>query len=309
MILRALGLGDLLVAVPALAAIARSFPDHERVLACPSPLAPLALLTQAVDRVVATRGLESAVNIDRPDVAINLHGKGPGSHRLLLAAGCNRLVAFHNDEVAITEGFPRWIAGEHEVVRWCRMLNSFGIDARRDELGLPHPGPPPPELIGATIIHPGAKAAARRWPPSKWARVAARRVRAGEKVVISGSPAERDLALRIARAADLDDEAVIAGRTEIMDLAQVVATARLVLSSDTGIAHLATAFGTPSIALFGPVAPSQWGPPPERPHHIALWRGPLGDSLAETPHPGLTSIGVDEVEEAIRGLEADLERT
>jgi ADP-heptose:LPS heptosyltransferase len=55
-----------------------------------------------------------------------------------------------------------------------------------------------------------------------------------------------------------------------------VAGAALVLCGDTGIAHLATALGTPSVVLFGPVPPSLWGPPPDRPQHVALWADPDG---------------------------------
>jgi ADP-heptose:LPS heptosyltransferase len=51
-VLRALGLGDLLTAVPALRALAAAFPEHRRVLATPAALAPLAALTGAVDEVV-----------------------------------------------------------------------------------------------------------------------------------------------------------------------------------------------------------------------------------------------------------------
>src|SRR5205814_2621169 len=53
-VLRPLGLGDLLTGIPAMRAIARGFPDHERVLAAPAPLAPLAMLSGAVDHVSDT---------------------------------------------------------------------------------------------------------------------------------------------------------------------------------------------------------------------------------------------------------------
>jgi len=70
----------------------------------------------------------------------------------------------------------------------------------------------------------------------------------------------------------------------------MVAEARAVLAADTGLGHLSTAYGTPSVLLFGPVSPAQWGPPPDRPHHVAVWSGRRGDPRAPTTDPGLAAL-------------------
>jgi ADP-heptose:LPS heptosyltransferase len=74
----------------------------------------------------------------------------------------------------------------------------------------------------------------------------------------------------------------------------VVAAAARVVCGDTGVAHLATAVGTPSVALFGPTPPALWGPPPGAPQRV-LWAGGAGDPHAERPAAGLRRIGVEQV--------------
>ena len=70
-------------------------------------------------------------------------------------------------------------------------------------------------------------------------------------------------------------------------LAALVAGARLVVCGDTGVGHLATAYRTPSVLLFGPTPPARWGPPRGRAEHAVLWRGrEPGDPLGDATGPG-----------------------
>ena len=302
--LRALGLGDLLAGIPALRALADAFPDHHRVLAAPAPVAALALHSGAVDEVVPTEGLVSLhPRISEVDVAVNLHGRGPQSHRVLLRAAPRRLLAFRHADVPQTEGFPEWRAQEHEVIRWCRMLRESGIEADASGLDLdPPPGDPPPGCDGATLIHPGAASGSRRWPPDRWAAVARSEHAAGRPVVITGGPGEVALAREVATAAGLPEERVLAGRTDLLDLARAVAAAGRVVCGDTGVSHLATALRTPSVVLFGPTPPGLWGPPKDRPIHRVLWKGGTGDPHGSDPDPALLAIRVDEVTAALEDV-------
>ncbi|MBS1845851.1 MAG: glycosyltransferase family 9 protein [Actinobacteria bacterium] len=296
-ILRALGLGDLLTAVPALRALARAFPRHRRVLAAPAELAPLLSLIECeqglcVDELIDLRGLDDDPGkLPRaPEAAVNLHGRGPESHRLLVASAPQCLIAFANPEVPESGDMPAWDEDEHEVDRWCRMLRESGIETDPDELWITRPGlAVPPRARGATLIHPGAASAARRWPADRWATVARAEVEEGHEVLLTGSGEERDLCESVAHAAGLSSDSVLAGRTDLPELAALVASAGVLACGDTGVAHLASALGTASVILFGPTSPRRWGPPPHTIHR-PIWAGHEGDPHADTPDQGLLEI-------------------
>jgi ADP-heptose:LPS heptosyltransferase len=309
-VLRALGLGDLLTGVPALRALRDACPRADITLAAPAALAPLAALSDAVDRVADTAPLAPlAPALHRADLAVDLHGRGPESTRLLLATTPRRLIAFRHPDLPDTGGLPDWTPHEHEVARWCRLLTECGIPADPDprRLRLRRPGIPS-RAAGAVIIHPGAASAARRWPAVRWAAVA-RLLRAdGWRVIVTGSRAERRLATGTALLAGLPASSVLAGETSLAGLAALVADARLVLSGDTGMAHLAAAYERPAVTLAGPVPPSLWGPP-ARPWHAVLWAGRCGDPHAAVPDPGLLQLTVRQVADAAGSvLAADLSR-
>jgi ADP-heptose:LPS heptosyltransferase len=301
--LRPLGLGDLLTGVPALRALAEAFPEHERILACPAVLEPLALASGAVDRVVDTRPLVPlAPELQEADVAVDLHGKGPASHRVLLASRPRRLIAFANGQIPETAGMPEWRADEHEVARWCRMLAGHGISTEPCDLYLEPPAMGVPrEALGATIVHPGAASPARRWPPERFAFVARAELEQGRNVLYTGSAAERPLAARVAALAG--GGLIAAGATDLTALAALVAVAGRVICGDTGVAHFATALRTPSVVLFGPTSPGHWGPPSHNARHRVLWAGAIGDPHGGEPHVGLLTIGVDDVLAALTALD------
>jgi ADP-heptose:LPS heptosyltransferase len=300
LVLRALGLGDLLTALPALRGLRDAFPSHSLALAAPAWLAPLAHHSGAVDRVVPAEPL-GPVPARRPALAVNLHGRGPQSHRRLLETGPEALIAFHHPDVPESAGMPVWRCAEHEVRRWCRLLDECGIatDPGRLELD-PTRLPVPATDHGATVVHPGASSAARRWPAERWAVVAGHEADQGRRVLVTAGPGELALAARVAEAAGLGPAALRTGG-DLLSLAGLVAGAGRVASADTGVAHLATALSRPSVVLFGPVSPAEWGPPLGT-RHRALWSGRHGDPHGDRPDGGLLEIQPGQVIEALARL-------
>jgi ADP-heptose:LPS heptosyltransferase len=312
-VLRALGLGDLLTGLPAMRGLRRAMPDVDILLAAPRWLEPVALLSGAVDAVLDTAPL-GPVRVARPRLAVNLHGRGPQSTATLRDLQPDALWAFD-----LPRG-PRWEPAdgadaacggrepaEREVARWCRLLAAYGVPADPDDLALARPDRAAgPSAAGrnVTLVHPGGAAPARRWPAERWARVARGLADRGHRVVVTGGAAESALARRVAYGAGLGPAAVLAGATDLLDLCALVAGARLVVAADTGVGHLATAYGTASVLVFGPVPPAVWGPPADRPRHRALWAGRRGDPFAPTPGAGLLAVSSANVLTAVDELVA-----
>ncbi len=100
-------------------------------------------------------------------------------------------------------------------------------------------------------IAPGASQVTKRWPLHHWVALARRLVEAGNDVIVVGGTAEVEAAEAICAAAS-GPVASAAGAFDPMGTAGLLKRARALVAGDTGAMHLATAIGTPVVALFGP---------------------------------------------------------
>lgn len=299
LVLRALYLGDMITGLPALRMLRAALPTHRIVLAAPATAGSLALLAGVVEELTPALELGDLLNAPREaDVGIDLHGNGLESGSLLQRTGARRIVSYYG-------GDHVWRADEHEVTRWCRLVaEAFGPEQLRfawpklaGSLPVPEPNP---VWAGLTVVHPGAKARSRQWPPGRYVQLVYRLVEAGHQVVVTGGPGEQELANGIAHQAGVTASTTLS----LPQLLTLVAHARLVVCGDTGIAHVASVFATPSVVLFGPVSPALWGPPPDGPHRT-LWPAPpdyRGNPHADVPDPVLLQTSVDDVVAAVQLL-------
>jgi heptosyltransferase-2 len=110
----------------------------------------------------------------------------------------------------------------------------------------------------AVALAPGAVGPSKRWTTEGFAAVAAALGKSGHAVWVLGGPGESALAQEIARqsggaAQDLTG-------TDLREAVLAMAAARLAISNDSGLLHVAAAIGTPTIGIFGPTSPWHWAP-------------------------------------------------
>ncbi|HET9014035.1 MAG TPA: glycosyltransferase family 9 protein [Thermomicrobiaceae bacterium] len=157
----------------------------------------------------------------------------------------------------------------HQVERNLRLVEHVGFPVRDGRLAValrPEARAAVPALLREAgidpdapfvLLHPGASAAARRYPAERAAKVARRLAARGWPVLVTGVAREADLVERAA--AGSPGVHPLVGRTTLAEFAGLVEHAALVICGNTLPLHLADALGTPVLALYsGTDADEQW---------------------------------------------------
>ncbi len=298
LVVKLAALGDLLTATPALRALRTTFPSaHIGVLTTPGSAAALRGLdsldevllfdkftfdrpSEALSNVPVGLRLARTLHQGRWDILVLLHHLttrfGVAKYAALcLGSGAPRRVGLDNGRGGwfLTEAAPDGGFGvKHEVDYW---LDVVGV------LGARHPGEPRLELCiapddeafseryavsDAVLLGPGSGkwSTVRRWAPRRFADVGrALHERYGFQPLVLGGTSDYEHTLAREVAAAIGPQAVvIPAAPSPQALAALIRKARLLVANDSGPVHLATAVGTPVVAVFGPSNDRAWGPYP-----------------------------------------------
>jgi ADP-heptose:LPS heptosyltransferase len=298
------------LAGPEGAEAARLLPGVERVLVwrCPWVVRePPPVEAGDVGEVVAEIAAE---RFGQALILTSFHQSPLPTALVLRLAGVPRVSAISVDYPGALLDVRHRLDGEvHEAERGLSLARAAGFDLPEGDdgrLAVRAPLPPTEHLTGGgpyLAVHPGATAAARRWPGERWVDAVKELVRRGHRVVVTGSPAERGLTAHAAGAHGLD----LGGRTSLHELAGVFAGARVVLAANTGPAHLAAAVGTPVVSLFAPVVPAARWRPYRVPHVLlgdqhAACRGSRAVECPVAGHPCLNGVGAESAADAAEAL-------
>jgi lipopolysaccharide heptosyltransferase II len=207
----------------------------------------------------------------------------------------------------------------HEVERQLALVRRLGFDVGDDRLSVNIPAAARLRALAALhnagvdldrpwlILHPGASAPSRRYPPLAYAAAARRlTVEDGWQVVVAGSGADREVVDEI-RAAMNAPSLSLSGALEVSDLAAAIDRARLFIGNNSGPAHLAAAVGTPSVVLYALTNPQHtpWRIPARILSHDVPCRNCFKSMCPMGHHACLRAIGPEEVVAAVRGLSAE----
>ena len=324
LVVRFSSIGDVLLTTPLVRALRRRHPDADVTFVTKRALAPLLSDNPHVTRVTALEPDEPLRHLARrlaalqPTHGLDLHGS-LRSTALRWLVRC-RWSGYRKRKVArallIAAKLDRYGDAPPVPERYFEAARALDVQ--------PDGGPPELHLgAGATdriaawltqrgladvpvaALAPGAAHATKRWPVRHWVDLATRLGTAGYRCVVVGGAGDRGIAAQVPAAASA------AGELSLQETGALLARARVVVSGDTGVMHIATAVGTPVVALFGPTV-RQFGFFPYRARATVVERdmscrpcSAMG--TAQCPlghHRCLTDIAADEVTAVVERLVA-----
>lgn len=312
-------LGDTIMALPTLKALRRGLGDSQITLV--GPWAPLLADQDLADRCVPyPRGRKKRLAAGRQlrqlrgETALLL----PNSIGSAVAAwlwGARWIIGYATDgrRLLLSHPLPPPAPRRHQVDEYLGLLAALGLeptdatprwilrDGSREEKVdtlLPSSGTSSGPRVG---IHLGAAfGPSKLWPPQRVAALARELKGRGLNPVLLGAPSDVSIAEAIVQEAGGELYSLV-GRDAPELLPRLLARLDLLVSMDTGVAHLAAAVGVPLVTLFGPTDPRLTAP--RGANTSIIWKPPPCSPcfLPECPidHPCMRAIGVEEVLESV----------
>jgi len=268
LLVRFSSIGDVLLTTPLVRALRARHPDAQLVFVTKRAMAPLVSANPHLSDVVTLEPGESVRTLARrlaalaPTRGLDLHGSlrgralrwlvpcswhGYAKRKLARGLLISTKINLYGRPVPVAERYFQAARGLD--VRPDGRPPEFFLDAssreRIDrwlvERGGPGGGAP------LAVLAPGAAHFTKRWPADRWVALATRLRADGYALAVVGGQEDRAAAQSLAPYA-----AITTGDFSLQETGALLARARILVSGDTGVMHMATGVGTPVVALFGP---------------------------------------------------------
>lgn len=317
-------IGDFLCATPALRALRHTLPEARVTLVTLPILRDLALRCPHVNGFAPFPGFpglaEQLFEPDRAvtfmrrmqaeqfDLSIQLQGSGVYANPFTLLLGAKYTAGFvrPGDPAGMLAAALPLPEEGHEIDRMLALSTFLGAAPQGATVEFPlwaedHAGAQSllegaeAPLIG---LHPAARDRTRRWPFERFLLAAGILQRQhGGTVIYLGEAGESSAAEQMA--ASLRGPCLnLAGRTSLGILGAVIARLDVLLTNDTGPAHVAYALKTPTVTIFGAGDPARYGPQPGSPARALVHPvdcRPCGYAECPIGYPCLEHITVEQV--------------
>lgn len=288
-IFRGLYLGDLLLAVPALRAVRRQFPQAEITFIGLAWAKEFARRYACyIDRFVEFVGYpgikEVAVQPERTahflaeqqaygyDLAVQMHGSGLSSNPFTMALGSKVTAGYYSVDsptaLTLHAVYPEHVYEVYRNLGLAALLGCQELDPRLEFPLYEQDYIEAHALLSKLAsgrrpwigIHAGARPPARRWPADYFAALADALVRRFDaQILLTGGPGEEATVQAVQERMEMSALNLV-GATSLGGLGALISKLDLFISNDTGPAHVAAAIDTPSITLFGPADSVRWAP-------------------------------------------------
>ena len=330
-LLRASRIGDFLSTIPAIRALRYALPDAEIAMITLPLLRDLAMRSPYIHRYIAFPGFPGmAEQLFHPpkavqffqqmqseefDLAIQMQGSGVYSNPFILLLGAKATAGFvrEGDPASLLNAALPFPEQEHEVRRMLALTTFLGIPAQGEELEFPLwqedyaqadalLAAATPPFIG---LHPSARDATRRWASARFVETAKILAQRHHGMVILLGEAE-DYPLGEAMARGIAAPCLnLMGRTTLPVLGAIIARLSVLITNDSGPAHIAYALKTPTVTIFGGGSPAINGPPQDGQFRVLLHYvpcRPCGYSACPIGYACLKGVTVQQVIQSVGEL-------
>jgi heptosyltransferase-2 len=257
-------LGDAVMATPALESLKASYPDALFTLVGSASAISLFEKDERVERLIdESKKARSRIfwlyakakELGSFDIAITLQNSLLSALFLYFTGSKVRIGYAREFRSLFLTNAPKENKKIHQVLRYLELVRPF-CSVLIDELHLTSNA----QKSNLCIINPGAAyGEAKRWDAVKFGEVAASLSKTYDMTIV-GAPNEVDIGFTIEevlKKSGVTNYKNLIGKTTMAELIDLIASAKLFISNDSGPMHIAAAFKVPTVAIFGPTDDSE----------------------------------------------------